>query len=53
LQEWEVKRVENISLKEHEKLWPRERELRGEIEALRIELKLYADALELIADIKR
>jgi hypothetical protein len=53
LQEWEAKRAENISLKEHEKSWPRERELRGEIETLRSELKLYAEALERIADIKR
>lgn len=53
LQEWEVKRGEGISQKEHEKLWPLERELRGEIETLRSDLKLYADALERIADIKR
>ena len=42
LQVWEAKHIEGV--------WPEEEELRGEIENLRGELKLYAEALEIIAN---
>ena len=50
--DWEAKRDEKTSSKEHERKWPEERVLRDEIEKLRVDLNSYAEALRKIADVK-
>ncbi|MEB3359748.1 MAG: hypothetical protein VKK04_23685 [Synechococcales bacterium] len=52
LQEWEAQRPDRVSPQIHEKTWPRESELRTELEALRQDLEQYADALAEIAGVK-
>lgn len=52
LQEWEAKRIDKVSPKEHEKNWPDEQKLRSEVEHLRKELDLYSKALAEIAKIR-
>jgi hypothetical protein len=50
--DWEAKRDEKTSSKEHERKWPEEKVLRDEIEKLRVDLNSYAEALRKIADVK-
>ena len=52
LQSWEAQRPPNISPKEHEQNWSKERKLRADLAQLRHELQLYADALAVIAGVK-
>jgi hypothetical protein len=52
LQDWEVQRGSNVSAKQHELNWPKEKELRLELEELREELKQYSDALATIAGVQ-
>lgn len=52
LQVWEAQIKDDVSPKEHEQSWEKEPELRRELEALRHELNIYAQALAQIAGIK-
>ncbi|WP_420819845.1 hypothetical protein [Nostoc sphaeroides] len=52
LQTWEAQRPPHLSLKEHERNWPDEPKLRGELESLRQDLEQYANALAVIAGVK-
>jgi len=51
LEAWETRRPPNVSPREHERAWPEETRLRGELEALRRQLVHYASALALIAGV--
>ena len=52
LQTWEAQRPPHLSLKEHERNWSQEKELRAELELLRKDLEKYAHALAEIAGVK-
>ena len=52
LQTWEVQRPPHLSPREHERNWFEEPKLRGELESLRKDLELYANALAVIAGVK-
>lgn len=52
LQEWEAKKTTDMSTKAHEQAWEKEPTLRGELEALRQELAVYAHALAAIAGVE-
>lgn len=45
LSDWEERRAEGTSQRDHERAWPEEATLRGELEKLRLELNVYAMAL--------
>jgi hypothetical protein len=51
LQTWEAQRPPHLSLKEHERNWSEEGNLRDELEALRRDLEQYANALAVIAGV--
>ena len=51
LETWENQRNPKISPREHESCWPRESELRSELNALRQDLEKYAGALATIAGV--
>ena len=53
LQVWETLRDPKVSPQEHEKKWSDEMVLRGEMEALRKDLEVYAEALAEIAGVRR
>ncbi|OUC14973.1 MAG: hypothetical protein B0A82_09305 [Alkalinema sp. CACIAM 70d] len=53
LQEWEAKKLPEVSAYEHEKSWSEEPELRKELESLRQDLAQYADALAEIAGVNQ
>jgi len=53
LQMWDSQRTAERSPKEHEKSWPREKQLRDELEKLRGELVKYAEALARIAGVSQ
>ncbi|MBO1053017.1 MAG: hypothetical protein HEQ25_13785 [Dolichospermum sp. DET73] len=52
LQTWEAQRPPHLSLKEHERNWSQQKELRAELELLRKDLEKYANALAEIAGVK-
>jgi hypothetical protein len=52
LEDWETKRLADISRQEHERKWSESSKLREALENLRKELKQYADALALIAEVQ-
>jgi hypothetical protein len=52
LQAWEIKRSTDVSLREHEKNWVQEPQLRIELAALRADLEKYANALAEIAGVE-
>ena len=49
---WESTRPEGRSQAEHERAWPQEATLRGELDKLRAHLRQYADALAQIARVE-
>jgi len=51
LQTWEAQRPPNVSPKEHERNWSDKAKLRSELEGLRQDLELYAQALATIAGV--
>lgn len=51
LQTWEVQKESEVSPQEHEKSWVHEQTIRNELEILRKNLELYADALANIAGV--
>jgi hypothetical protein len=51
LQQWEQRRPVEVSPAEHERAWPLDATLRGELEKLRLDLNVYADALAHIAGV--
>jgi len=51
LQEYEAKRPPDVSVRDHERNWEREAELREELNELRKEMIVYADALAQIAGV--
>ncbi|MBD2250324.1 hypothetical protein [Nostoc parmelioides] len=51
LQAWEARRPVGVSPKEHEQSWSEEATARGELEALRVGLEQYAQALATIAGV--
>lgn len=52
LQTWEAQRPPGKSPKEHERNWSEEPKLRAELESLRKDLELYANALAVIAGVQ-
>ncbi len=52
LQNWEARRTAEQSIKEHEKVWVEEAQIRQELETLRKDLEQYATALAVIAGVK-
>jgi hypothetical protein len=52
LQAWEAQRAPSVSPREHERAWPEEIRLRGDLERLRVQLAEYAQALALVAGIE-
>jgi hypothetical protein len=53
LLEWEARRPPERSAAEHERQWEHEPTMRDELETLRGELKIYSDALAVIAGVKQ
>jgi len=53
LEAWEVQRPDGTSKKEHEKNWTEEQQLRQELDRLRRDLELYANALAKITGVDR
>jgi hypothetical protein len=53
LQTWEAQRPPHLSPKEHEQNWSEEAKLRQELELLRKDLEQYANALAIIAGVKK
>lgn len=51
LQEWEEKKPNGTSPQVHEKAWDKELVVRGELDALRLDLAKYAEALGAIAGV--
>ncbi|MHC5595512.1 MAG: hypothetical protein ACYTXC_06035, partial [Nostoc sp.] len=51
LQAWEARRPLGVSPKEHEQSWSEEPTARRELEALRVDLEQYAQALATIAGV--
>jgi hypothetical protein len=49
---WELQRETTVSHQKHEKQWPEEAKMRGELEKLRKDLEKYANALAIIAGVK-
>lgn len=49
---WEQRRPADVSARDHERAWPEEPRLRGELERLRSELGRYADVLASIAGVR-
>ncbi|MEH2102831.1 MAG: hypothetical protein V7K76_24415 [Nostoc sp.] len=52
LQTWEAQRPAHLSLKDHEHNWTEQKNLRAELESLRLDLEQYAHALAVIAGVK-
>ena len=52
LQDWEAKRLPNLSPKKHKQQWSEKENLRDELEKLRQDLKQYANALAEIAGVE-
>jgi hypothetical protein len=52
LQTWEAQRPPHLSPKDHERNWSEEKQLRAELEALRLDLEQYAHALAIIAGVQ-
>jgi hypothetical protein len=53
LQAWEAQRGPRTSVQEHERKWPEEPTLRADLENLRKDLTVYAEALATIAGVER